>query len=443
MSGSIAAIGHPMSRVLARVLLCGAFGAACAPSRPAPAPPAEQPAVSATDRTIPSNLSPALAQRFLQQSLTAEARGLAEPFRGITTDGRVREGLFPVRAIGVSAAPVRAAAEAFLQSLSPAQRTRALFAVDDPEWRGWMNQHFYVRRGVGFGEMTEAQREAAFGLLRASLSAKGLQLSRDIMRRNRTLAELNDNDLEQYGEWLYWITLMGTLSATEPWGWQIDGHHLIINYFVLGEQVVMTPSFFGSEPVVATSGEYAGTAILQAEQDKGLASMQSLDAAQRAQAIVWTGKTGKTGKTGNDNVSEAFRDNVALDFAGNRATALSPAQREQLLELVHEFVGNLRDPHATVHMMDVRAHLDDTYFAWIGGTETTSVFYYRVHSPVLLIEFDHQLPVAIRHLFPGERRPVRQHIHAVIRTPNGNDYGADLLRQHHDAHPHPHRHRHG
>ena len=38
-----------------------------------------------------------------------------------------------------------------------------------------MNQHFYVRQGVSFKEMSEAQREAAFGLLRASLSAKGLR----------------------------------------------------------------------------------------------------------------------------------------------------------------------------------------------------------------------------------------------------------------------------
>jgi hypothetical protein len=56
---------------------------------------------------------------------------------------------------------------------------------------------------------------------------------------------------------------------------------------------------------------------------------------------------------------------------------------------------------------------------------------------VVLIEFDHQLPVGIRHLFTGERRPVREHIHPVIRTPNGNDNGKDLLRQHHQQHPHP------
>ena len=81
-------------------------------------------------------------------------------------------------------------------------------------------------------------------------------------------------------------------------------------------------------------------------------------------------------------------------------------------------------------------HLDDTYFAWIGGTEPTSVFYYRIHSPVLLIEFDHQTPIGIRHLMPGRQDAVREHIHTVVRTPNGNDYGKDLLRQHYSTHPH-------
>ena len=183
----------------------------------------------------PRQLSPQRAAVFLQRSVESEARGLAEPFRGVTTNGVVQRGLFPVRATGVSTAPVRDAADAFLRSLTEAQRAKTVFGVDDPEWRSWMNQHFYVRRGVGFEEMTETQREAAFGLLRASLSAKGLQLSRDIMRLNHTLGELNANDFEQYGEWLYWITVFGTPSSTEPWGWQIDGHHLIINYFVLGD----------------------------------------------------------------------------------------------------------------------------------------------------------------------------------------------------------------
>ena len=131
-------------------------------------------------------------ERARRLSHEAEERGLAEPFKGVTTDGNVVPGLFPLRSTGVSTAPVRQAAEAFLATLTPEQRAKTVFAVDDPEWRKWMNQHFYLRQGTSFKEMTEAQREAAFGLLRASLSAKGLQQSRDIMRLNHTLGELNN-----------------------------------------------------------------------------------------------------------------------------------------------------------------------------------------------------------------------------------------------------------
>ena len=100
-----------------------------------------------------------LLERFRSMSARAEAEGLAEPFVGVTTDGTPVPGLFPVRATGVSTEPVRDAASAFLASLSSAQRDQATFAVDDDEWRKWMNQHFYLRQGVGFEEMTEPQRD--------------------------------------------------------------------------------------------------------------------------------------------------------------------------------------------------------------------------------------------------------------------------------------------
>jgi hypothetical protein len=329
---------------------------------------------------------------------------------------------------------VRRAAEAFIATLTPEQRRSTLFPVDDPEWRKWMNQHFYVRQGTGFLDMTEAQKEAAIGLMRASLSAKGLQLTRDIMKLNHTLGELAGNNFEEYGEGRYWITVMGAPSATEPWGWQLDGHHCNVNYFVLGDQVVMTPTFLGSEPVAATSGRYAGTAVLQTEQDMGLAFVNALSEAQRAKAIL------RVSKTGNESVGEAFHDNVVLDYAGVRAAELSAAHREKLMALVWEYVRNMDDGHAKVRMEEVRRHLDQTHFAWIGGTTPDSVYYYRVHSPVILVEFDHQLPVGLRRGPGGAQMPsapLRQHIHTVVRTPNGNDYGKDLLRQHYEQHPHP------
>ena len=131
-------------------------------------------------------------------SLEAETPGLADPFRGITANGQIEPGLFSVKSTGVSTAPVRAAAEAFLASLTAPQRARTLKAVDDPEWRKWMNQSFYVRQTASASSTCHrAQREAAFGLLRAGLSARGLKQTRDIMRLNETLAELNDGNFDE------------------------------------------------------------------------------------------------------------------------------------------------------------------------------------------------------------------------------------------------------
>src|SRR5688572_1168107 len=302
-----------------------------------------------------------------------------QPFKGMTANGTIEAGLFPIKATGVSTRPVREAAQRFLQALTDEQRSKTTYAVDDEEWLKWNNVHRYTRQGVNFKEMTEAQRERAFAMMRAGLSAKGFERSRNVMRLNGYIAELL-NRPEEYGEWLYHLTVMGTPSDTGPWGWQLDGHHLVINYFVLGDQVVMTPTFMGSEPVTATSGTYKGTTVLQDEQRKGLALINALDEAQRQKAII------AVSKTGNHTVGEAFKDNVVLDDAGIRAAELTAQQKEQLLDLIGEYVRNMRDGHAQMKMDEVRRHLDETRFAWIGETGPNSVLYYRIHSPVVLIE---------------------------------------------------------
>lgn len=388
-------------------------------------------AVTAASQQLTPQAIAERAERFRQQSIAAEAKGLSEPFKGITASGAIAPGLFAVKSTGVSTEPVRKAAVAFLAALSTAQRTATQFSVDDAEWRKWMNQDFYVRQGVSFTDMSEAQRETAFGLLRAGLSAKGLKQTRDIMTLNYTLGELNGDDFNRYSEWMYHVTVMGTPSATEPWGWQFDGHHAIINYFVLGDQVVMTPLFAGSEPVIASSGKYNGTVVLQDEQAMGLKMMAALSAAERQAATI------APAKTRNNNLTEAWRDNVVMDYAGARAGDFTAAQKQQLMDLIGLYVGSMADGHARVRMDEVRRHLDATRFAWIGETTPGSVFYYRIHSPVILIEFDHQTPANLRHLAKDPTAPNPQHIHVVVRTPNGNDYGKDLLRQHYATHPHP------
>jgi hypothetical protein len=369
-----------------------------------------------------------IAERFRRMSEDFENKGLA-PFKGITTNGEIVPGLFEIQPSGVSTEPIRNAAEAFMATLTPVQFTRSMYPVDDIEWRKWMNQHFYPRQGVCFAEMNNAQRDAAFALMRASLSAKGVELTRNIMRLNETLAELTD-DHTFLGEWLYYIQIFGKPSATEPWGWKLEGHHAIISYFILGDQVVMTPLFVGSEPVKAPSGKYQGLEILQSEQNCGLEMLNALPEVQRTRAIL------SFSKSGNNNLAEAFKDNVVIECAGLRTNDLARPAQQKLRDLVHLYISNMDDGHTRVKMDEVDRHLNNTWFTWIGGTQPDSVYYYRVQSPVVLIEFDHQRPANLARFSADPTKPTQQHIHCVVRTPNGNDYGKDLLRQHYLAHPH-------
>ena len=352
------------------------------------------------------------------------ARALGQPFQGVTTSDGIIQGLFPVKSTGQQTTLIREAAERFLATMSTADLSRVHFAISDPEWRDWSNVDvgIFPRRGISLEEMNEEQKESAWKLLAVALSAEGLEQTQNIMKTEQTLFEINGEPI-RYGTEKYYITMMGIPSPDNPWGFQLDGHHLVINYFVLGDQVVMTPAFWGGEPVYADAGMYLGNHILQEEQNTGLRLMQSLDSGQRQRATI------EASKVRNDQVAAANQDNLVLDYQGIKGSDLNSQQRLQLLNVIRSFVGALREPHAEVTMEEIGQHIDDTYFAWVGESKDDSVFYYRVHSPVILIEFDHQGPVGTLHKNPAGV-PTRDHIHTVVRTPNGNDYGKDLLAQH-------------
>ena len=376
-----------------------------------------RPVVSA--RATPEKL-PETMQRYLANAQAS----LAEPFKGISADGRPVRGLFPIAPTGVPTQPITDAGGAFLESLGGEQKARARFALDDDSWRRWSNIHPHLMRyGVPLDQLTPAQRERGLALLSACLSERGFTTVRDVMKLNHFIGEVTGR-WEEYGEWLYWLSVMGTPSESEPWGWQIDGHHLIINCLVLGDQLVMTPTFLGSEPVTADSGQHAGVRVFGAEEGQGLALMQGLSAEQRAKATL-------SHDLPIELFTAAFRDNFEMTYEGIRHDELSRAQQDGLLDLIDVYVGRIRPGHAAIRMDEVRRHLRDTWFAWMGGADATSVFYYRIHSPVILVEFDHQRGIAL-----DNDQPSRDHIHTVVRTPNGNDYGKDLLRQHYERFDH-------
>jgi len=185
--------------------------------------------------------------------------GLAEPFRGVTTNGGIVPGVFAVEKTGVSPSPLIETARSFLAALTPEQGQAASFAIGDEAWRQWSNIHpWLMRHGICLADLDGARRETALALLRETMSAAGYRSARDVMRLNEHALEITGKP-EEYSEWFYWVSVFGTPGPETPWGWQIDGHHLNLNCFVLGDQLVMTPIFMGSEPVLARFGKYSGT----------------------------------------------------------------------------------------------------------------------------------------------------------------------------------------
>ncbi len=375
----------------------------------------------------------------LQPIVDERVAHLDQPISGITSDGVVRHGLYGLHAATSSLAPLVDAARAFLEILDDGQRSRAQQPLDSEHWRTWINVHLNLfRHGVMLEELDASGRQLGLALLRETLSARGFAQARDIMRLNQFVSELTKRP-DEFGEWLYFVTVFGDPGTDEPWGWQIDGHHLIVNCVVVGHHLVLTPTFMGSEPCHVHTGPFAGTRVFAAEERSGLDLVRTLDEHQRSQAIVRPSihpddlPPDLRHPFDGRMLGGAFHDNAVIPTDGIAATDLSETQRHLLLDLASTYVGWTRDEHNEVRMDEVVRHLDETWFSWMGSTGHGEPFYYRVQSPVLLIEFDHHPGVVFDNGVPS-----RNHVHTVVRTPNGGDYGVDLLRQHHDRFDHAH-----
>ncbi|MFJ2240363.1 DUF3500 domain-containing protein [Streptomyces sp. NPDC087859] len=357
-------------------------------------------------------------------------QSITEDFFGLTTDGKRIDDLFTIHSTGVQTAPVIAAANAFLAGLTDTQKSSTQFTVHSTEWRLWSNIDSYERQGVALADLTDDQKALGTALLKSALSADGLETTEKIRKINQAAGEAIGNTNAFNEDAFYW-TVMGTPSDSEPWGFQFDGHHLVINYFILGDQVVMSPCFWGSEP---TSMEIDGETVTVCHEEvvASLAFINSLTDAQQAVAIESSTKSNESMKAG------AFSDNTIQAYTGLRGNKLTAGQKKKLLGIVEAFAGRAKADVAKARMAEVRNHLNDTYVTWAGGIEADSAFYVRVHSPVVWIEVDCQAPGPLAGAYGATQGSgaTQMHVHSVIRTPNGNDYGRELLRQHYLTSPH-------
>lgn len=355
-----------------------------------------------------------------------------EPFRGLTADGRVRDGLYALQPADAPAPAAAAAVLALFAQLSDAERQAVVFPIDAPERRRWQNTEILIEDyGLRLDEIAPPLREAVMAVVEASLSQKGHARSRAVMRLNGFLGELVGGP-GVLGEWSYIFCLFGEPDQARPWGWQLFGHHLSLNCLFVGGQMVLSPTFFGAEPNFADAGPWKGLSVFEDEERQGLALMRSLAAVQQDQALVSHSireglPPGRWHFADQLHLGGAHRDNRVVPFEGLPAGDMTKMQRRDLLDLVECYVSTLPPGPLSARMEEVERHMSDTHFCWIGSTDEVNPFYYRIQSPVIFVEFDHHSGV-----FLTNEAPARFHVHTIVRTPNGNDYGMDLLRLHYE-----------
>lgn len=187
----------------------------------------------------------------------------------------------------------------------------------------------------------------------------------------------------------------------------------------------------GAEPTRIDTGPHAGLRMIREEEEIGLALMQSLRPELRDQAQIFPSMLGTDLPEGRWHSGDglhlggAFRDNRVVPLEGVSAVAFNHAQRSMLMDLARAFLVYLPDGPLSAKLAQIERHLDRTHWSWIGAYGDDTPFYYRIQSPVIMLEFDHHAGVWL-----NNAAPAKCHVHTVVRTPNGNDYGKDLLRQH-------------
>lgn len=305
------------------------------------------------------------------------------------------------------------AARGLLSSLDEKQRARVLFAFTDDKQRAkWSNfpNGIFQRAGLSLGELNAAQRSAAMGLVSAALSPKGYEKVLQIMDADEALKTGARNN-PMFGKDLYFVSILGTPSDKDPWMLQFGGHHLALNVTVVGAHGILTPTLTGAQPALYVAN---GVTIrpLGRENDKAFALLNALDATQREQAILKYRVA--------DLVLGPGQDGRTIQPEGLKASAMNAAQRAMLLDLASEWTGIVHDSAAVARMQEIRAGLDETWFAWSGPTSVAvgknGTSYYRIQGPKLVIEYAPQQ-------MGGDPS---NHIHTMYRDPT-NDYGRGLI----------------
>jgi hypothetical protein len=293
------------------------------------------------------------------------------------------------------------AAERFVAALDKDQAAKATFAFDNPERLNW---HFIPRprKGLAIKEMTPEQRALAFGLLQTGVGASGFLKATTIMSLEAILRDLEQGKGPVRDPELYFLTIFGSPSNTDKWGWRIEGHHLSLNFVLDGGKIIAsTPAFFGANPAEVRQGPRQGLRTLAEVEDRALRLLQALDDGQRKAAV--------TDETAPKDIRAANTPQPPTDAPEGIAYAsLNQDQQQMLRSLVEAYAADMPQDVGREWLEEIhRAGPDMVYFAWQGPGDRTQPHAYKVQGPTFLIEFNNTQNGA-------------NHIHSVWRNMLGD-----------------------
>lgn len=309
--------------------------------------------------------------------------------------------------------------EQLLQTLDEKQRQQIQFPFEDAERFDW---HFVPRerRGLSLKAMSSAQRDAVSKLLGVALSEQGATKVENILFLEKVLQESESPSRPGFRDpELYFLTLFGSPSGDEPWGWRFEGHHLSLNFSSVSGFVAGTPAFYGANPaeVPAGFGSRSGLRALGDEEDLGRTLLGKLDDEQKRKAIF-------SKEAPREIITGAARGVSLGKPVGLSFAEMSEEQQDVLREIVAAYIDNMDAEVAENYWRRIGDEgWHRVHFAWAGGREKGQGHYYRIQGPTFVIEYDNVQNNA-------------KHVHSVLRDLE-DDWGEDFLRQHYEQHDHP------
>ena len=308
---------------------------------------------------------------------------------------------------------MRSAATTFVNSLDAEQRETAVFDFMDGERIFW----YYPptnRHGLPLRDMSDAQRTLAMQLMEAGLGARAYEQAVGIIDLEVILGEIERaagrKSFRRDPELYYWTIFGDPTQDESPWGWRVEGHHISLNYALWGDGLLaLTPWFFGTNPAEVRDGPQAGLRILDRREDDAFALMNSLDAEQSSQAVIYADAPWDILTF---NASRA----VMPAYQGLPASQMDADQRALLDRLIDIYVDQAPPDLAANRRQRYASARDGMHFAWAGPVQQGEPHYYRIHGGDFLVEFDN-------------RQNGANHIHSVWRDVE-NDFANDVLGEH-------------